>query len=416
MARRRHRHRRPQPAPPPLPAPLAARVAAADFLDWASLEPFTGHIPTIRLRVPHPKLARLHPARARRPRRAAPTGTARRSSPPSTTTPSSRRTSSRSSAPAPARVPRRPRERRDRRAARAHGDRRRGRPARPARRRAARGVLALVPPVQRRRLRTLLGYEPMTAGGLMSPDFVAVYGQATAAEALDRVRRSTAPADQLAWVFLINVHRRYRGAVSLPDLRPRRPGRAGQRPRLALAERQADADLHGVARTMTDYDLTVVPVLDERRAADRRDHRRRHPRARHPAARPAVRDLRRHLARRPRDRRQTRRRRRIASSESSSRTRRRREPAKYAAAAAASAKPIETICAGSDRPNAVGRLPDDPRRERDGTGRRRHADDARHHRGAAEAAEAAAQEDDERDHAADVDDRGRQRDPHVPNR
>ncbi len=34
----------------------------ATFLDWASIEPFTGHVPTVRLRVPHPKLARLHPA------------------------------------------------------------------------------------------------------------------------------------------------------------------------------------------------------------------------------------------------------------------------------------------------------------------------------------------------------------------
>jgi len=45
-----------------LPRAVAPRVGVSEFLDWASLEPFTGHIPTIRLRVPHPKLARLHPA------------------------------------------------------------------------------------------------------------------------------------------------------------------------------------------------------------------------------------------------------------------------------------------------------------------------------------------------------------------
>ena len=79
-------------------------------------------------------------------------------------------------------------------------------------------LLELLPPVQRRRLRTLLGYEPLTAGGLMSPEFVAVYTQATQAEALDRVRRAAAPSDALAWIFTITTHRRYRGAVSLPDL------------------------------------------------------------------------------------------------------------------------------------------------------------------------------------------------------
>src|SRR6185312_3899445 len=45
-----------------LPRALAPRVAAGPFLDWASVEPFVGHVPSVRLRVPHPKLARLHPA------------------------------------------------------------------------------------------------------------------------------------------------------------------------------------------------------------------------------------------------------------------------------------------------------------------------------------------------------------------
>ena len=45
-----------------VPRALAGGVSTTGFLDWASVEPFTGHVPTVRLRVPHPKLARLHPA------------------------------------------------------------------------------------------------------------------------------------------------------------------------------------------------------------------------------------------------------------------------------------------------------------------------------------------------------------------
>src|SRR5690349_14983356 len=45
-----------------VPRPFANAVGTTGFLDWASVEPFTGHVPTVRLRVPHPKLARLHPA------------------------------------------------------------------------------------------------------------------------------------------------------------------------------------------------------------------------------------------------------------------------------------------------------------------------------------------------------------------
>src|ERR1700752_3053505 len=50
------------PARRVVPRPLARAIRPGDFLDWASVEPFTGHVPTVRLRVPHPKLARLHPA------------------------------------------------------------------------------------------------------------------------------------------------------------------------------------------------------------------------------------------------------------------------------------------------------------------------------------------------------------------
>ena len=45
-----------------IPRALEGRVELHGFLDWASVEPFTGHVPTVRLRVPHPKLAKLHPA------------------------------------------------------------------------------------------------------------------------------------------------------------------------------------------------------------------------------------------------------------------------------------------------------------------------------------------------------------------
>ena len=45
-----------------LPRRLAPRIAAGEFLDWASVEPFVGHVPSVKLRVPHPRLAKLHPA------------------------------------------------------------------------------------------------------------------------------------------------------------------------------------------------------------------------------------------------------------------------------------------------------------------------------------------------------------------
>ena len=62
---------------------------------------------------------------------------------------------------------------------------------------------------------------------------------------------------------MINTYRRYRGAVSLPDLVRAEP----DTPITELVSHSrsvtADADLDEIVRAMTDYDLTVVPVLDD---------------------------------------------------------------------------------------------------------------------------------------------------------
>jgi CBS domain-containing protein len=248
-----------------LPRRFAPRVRVSGFLDWASLEPFTGHIPTIRLRVPHPKLARLHPAEIADLVEAAPRGqgdeifAAIRHDPDLEADVFE--------------------ELADEQQIEFAGDKDDAGVAELLARmetddaadliaqfdneRSAR-ILELLPVVQRRRLRTLLGYEPMTAGGLMSPEFVIVDTHATVAEALNRVRRAVAPSDALAWIFVIGTHRRYKGAVSLPDL-----VRAQDDTNTPITELithmtslPPDAEIEEVLRTMTDYDLTVVPVLD----------------------------------------------------------------------------------------------------------------------------------------------------------
>jgi Mg/Co/Ni transporter MgtE len=126
-------------------------------------------------------------------------------------------------------------------------------------------VVRLLPPVQRRRVRALAGYDPATAGGLMSPEFVCLYAQASKAEAIERIERSRAPADTLAWVYVMNLDRRLKGAIALADLlRAPSDGKMGDVATFLPPRVSAEAGLEEVARLMTDYDLTVVPVVDER--------------------------------------------------------------------------------------------------------------------------------------------------------
>ncbi|MHB8491951.1 MAG: magnesium transporter MgtE N-terminal domain-containing protein, partial [Solirubrobacteraceae bacterium] len=125
-------------------------------------------------------------------------------------------------------------------------------------------VLELLPAAKQRRIRMLLGYNPSTAGGLMSPEFLAVAAEDPAARALERVRSSELAAQALMVVYAHDAHGRLSGSVALADL-----VRAGPDKTLGeLVERDpvsvgTDADVTWVARTMTDYDLMLLPVVDD---------------------------------------------------------------------------------------------------------------------------------------------------------
>ena len=247
-----------------MPRAFAGRVEPGGFLDWASVEPFTGHVPTVRLRVPHPKLARLHPAQVADLVEAASHDegseilAAVAADPELEADVFEELEDSHQLEFVEARsdgeiaellgrmetddatdlVLQLPEERREE-------------------------VIGLLSPSQARRLRTLLGYDPATAGGLMSPEFVCVYADATREEALERVERSRLAADALAWIYGMNTHRRLRGGIALADLVRTAPEERLWNVLRPVQTVRADADLEEIARLMTDFDLTIVPVVDD---------------------------------------------------------------------------------------------------------------------------------------------------------
>jgi len=246
-----------------LPRGLAGGVGTSRFLDWASVEPFTGHVPTVRLRIPHPRLAKLHPAELADLVEAASHSEGEEIIDAVGADPELEADlfeeleeghqieflEERSDAEIAGLLARMESD--------DAADLVR---ALPEERRA--GVIDELPPVQHRRVRALLGYDPATAGGLMSPDFVCVYGQSSVEEALGRVRRSGIAADSLAWIFVMNSHKRLVGSVSLADLVRAEPEATVADVAESPQRVRPDADLEEVARLMTDYDLTVVPVAD----------------------------------------------------------------------------------------------------------------------------------------------------------
>jgi len=126
-------------------------------------------------------------------------------------------------------------------------------------------ILSLLPPAKQAKVRALLSYSPESAGGLMSPDFVAVGEAATVTEALAAVRSAAELSPQvLADVFVTDASGRLVGAVPLVSLIQAR-GNGGvaklvQRGDTAL---ELGDDLPEVARMMTDFNLSVAPVVDD---------------------------------------------------------------------------------------------------------------------------------------------------------
>jgi len=128
-------------------------------------------------------------------------------------------------------------------------------------------VLDLLPPGQRTKVLTLMGFNPTSAGGLMGVDFLAVAGDATVREALDEVARSASlQPEALTSVHCIDARGRLCGVAKLVSLVQAAP----DTPMSQVYDDDpvrvgADTDVVDVAVLMSDYNLITIPVVDERR-------------------------------------------------------------------------------------------------------------------------------------------------------
>ena len=109
----------------------------------------------------------------------------------------------------------------------------------------------------------LLRYDEETAGGLMTTHMVVVQDTATAAEALDEIRRQAEEVEDFYQVFVVDAENRLVGTLPFKDLvisRPERPVRD------FMIEADIfvtpDLDQEEVARIMARYNLPSVAVVD----------------------------------------------------------------------------------------------------------------------------------------------------------
>jgi CBS domain-containing protein/sporulation protein YlmC with PRC-barrel domain len=128
-------------------------------------------------------------------------------------------------------------------------------------------VLDLLPPPQRTKVLTLLGFNQTSAGGLMGVDFVAVPSMRTVAEALDAIRGSaTLQPEALTSVHAVDSDGGLRGVATLVALIQSDPAGA----LIDVCDTDpvrvgTDTDVMDVAVLMSDYNLVTIPVVDDER-------------------------------------------------------------------------------------------------------------------------------------------------------
>ncbi|MFF9649446.1 magnesium transporter MgtE N-terminal domain-containing protein [Streptomyces sp. NPDC014622] len=127
-------------------------------------------------------------------------------------------------------------------------------------------VLDALPTGQRTKVLTLMGFSPSSAGGLMALDFLTAEGRRTVAEALHAVGAARALQPQaLTSVYLVGEEQRLLGVVTVVELLQAEPtARLDEVADLDPVRAGPDTDVEDIALLMTDYNLLMVPVVDDK--------------------------------------------------------------------------------------------------------------------------------------------------------
>ena len=125
-------------------------------------------------------------------------------------------------------------------------------------------ILALMEQDEAEEVRDLLAFPEDSAGGMMTTEFVAVPATLTAAETIDRLRELEPDAETIYYVYVVDDDGRLVGVLSLRDL-------IVARPETRIAEVMIDEPVavpalepaESVAETIAHYNLLAVPVVDD---------------------------------------------------------------------------------------------------------------------------------------------------------
>ena len=125
-------------------------------------------------------------------------------------------------------------------------------------------ILALMEQDEADEVAELLSYPEDSAGGIMTTEFISLDDQMTAGGAIDRLRELEPDAETIYYIYITDEDGRLVGVLSLRDLivaRPETPIRDVMMREPVVVNVLDDQDV--VAEVVAHYNLLAVPVVDE---------------------------------------------------------------------------------------------------------------------------------------------------------
>ncbi|MFS8815865.1 MULTISPECIES: magnesium transporter [unclassified Synechococcus] len=127
-------------------------------------------------------------------------------------------------------------------------------------------LLPQLSPEEREATALLLGYAPNTAGRIMTPEYISLRENLTAAEALERVRLLARETETIYYLYVTDQERHLTGTLSLRELVMADPAqRLEEVMNREVVFVSTHTDQEEVARVIQRYDLLAVPVVDAER-------------------------------------------------------------------------------------------------------------------------------------------------------
>ena len=112
-------------------------------------------------------------------------------------------------------------------------------------------------------IRNLLSYDEDTAGGLMNTEFIRIQLHLTKKDAIDEIIRQSEEIEEFYTIFVIDEKNVFHGIVSLKDIiKAKGNVQITELVKTDVAWVSPDTDQEEVARLISQYNITSIPVLD----------------------------------------------------------------------------------------------------------------------------------------------------------